>query len=52
MTYQHLHFDIDGRLATVRLARPEARNALSLDVRRALAAFPVMPIVLVAAFAA
>lgn len=38
MTYQHLHFDIDGRLATVRLARPEARNALSQALMRELLA--------------
>lgn len=38
MTYQHLTFDIDGRLATVRLARPEARNALSQALMRELLA--------------
>lgn len=43
MSYQHLSLDIAGRQATVRLARPEARNAMSqalmrelLDVARAL----------------
>ena len=38
MIYQHLTFDIDGRLATVRLARPEARNALSQALMRELLA--------------
>lgn len=44
MTYQHLQFGTEGRLALVRLARPAARNALShelmlelTDVARALA---------------
>lgn len=38
MSYQHLSFDIDGRLATVQLRRPEARNALSQALMRELLA--------------
>jgi enoyl-CoA hydratase/carnithine racemase len=38
MDYQHLSFDIDGRLATVQLRRPEARNALSQALMRELLA--------------
>ena len=36
MDYQHLTLAVDGRLAVVRLARPAARNALSLALMREL----------------
>lgn len=42
MTYKHIDFDISERIATITLNRPEARNALSPEMRgdldRALAA--------------
>ena len=36
MDYQHLSVSVDGRLATVRLQRPRARNALSQVLMREL----------------
>lgn len=36
MDFRHLNLTVDGRLATVRLARPEARHALSSALMREL----------------
>ncbi len=33
MTYKHILFDISDQIATITLNRPEARNALSLEMR-------------------
>ena len=30
-TYEHIHFEQDGRIAYVTMNRPNKRNALSLD---------------------
>jgi len=36
MTYRHISFEIEDRIATITLNRPEARNALSLEMREDL----------------
>ncbi|MDH3699672.1 MAG: enoyl-CoA hydratase/isomerase family protein [Alphaproteobacteria bacterium] len=36
MTYKHILFDISDQIATITLNRPEARNALSLEMREDL----------------
>jgi len=36
MTYRHISFEIEDRIATITLNRPETRNALSLEMREDL----------------
>nr|MBC8272957.1 hypothetical protein [Gammaproteobacteria bacterium] len=33
MTYRHIKFDVSDEIATITLNRPEARNALSTEMR-------------------